>query len=261
MNIATSTTASRLQQEFTRLFLVTGHDGESLINHVGLVRSLVLEVKAHLGWKALSRVWYGVQSDFELPAPAIAVSGIDGIQLWFSFADTMDSASADQFLTALTLRYLDTVPPASLRTFPSSDGARPAERMHAKLVPGDPDNIGHWSAFVSADLAAIFDDEPWLDVPPNRDQQADILAKLHPIKREQLSNLFVLYESSSVGMTGGKAEPSRDMAESSHGNIFTASADVATMSPHEFLLQVMRDTSLPLRDRLEAAKALLPYIK
>ena len=72
----------------------------------GLVRALVLEVLQPTGWDALSEVWQGVQMELELPAPAIAVSGSDGLQLWFSLETALPAAAAHDFLEALRLRFL-----------------------------------------------------------------------------------------------------------------------------------------------------------
>jgi hypothetical protein len=226
---------------------------------LGLVRALVVEVTVPLGWKALSEVWYGVQTDFGLPAPAIAVSGTDAIQLWFSLANDIDSTTTERFFTALKLRYLPGIPPSQLRLFPKRDASSVPREKHTELVPADRHSTGHWSAFVSADLAAIFDVEPWLDMPPNMDQQADILSKLQSIKPDQLSTVLAALESKTERKVDGTAGPSADMGRSSAVMNDGESADIASMSPQKFLLQVMRDIRLPLQHRIEAAKALLPY--
>ncbi len=259
MNLATSTITSRLQQEYSRLFLVAGRDGDCLINELGLVRALVVEVTVPLGWKALSEVWYGVQTDFGLPAPGIAVSGTDAIQLWFSMANDIDSTTAERFFTALKLRYLPGIPPSQLRLFPMRDVSSVPREKHTELVPSDRHSTGHWSAFISADLAAIFDIEPWLDMPPNMDQQADILSKLQSIKPDQLSTVLAALDSKTEREVEETAGPSAKIGRSSDGTNCRESPESASMSPQEFLLQVMRDVQLPLRDRIEAAKALLPY--
>ncbi len=202
MNLATSTITSRLQQEYSRLFLVAGHHGDCLINELGLLRALVVEVTVPMGWKALSDVWYGVQSDFGLPAPAIAVSGNDAIQLWFSLANDIDGTTAERFFTALKLRYLPAISSSQLRLFPVRDASSVLGHKHADLVPSDRDNTGHWSAFISADLAAIFDVEPWLDIPPNMDQQADILSKLQSINPDQLSTVLGALDSKTEREVG-----------------------------------------------------------
>jgi hypothetical protein len=61
----------------------TAPDESRLVDSSGAVRAMVLEVAGPADWDATSRVWRGVQADLELPAPAVAVTGKDGYQLWF----------------------------------------------------------------------------------------------------------------------------------------------------------------------------------
>ena len=72
---------TRLQTELERLYLAAP---ASLADAQGRVRALVLEAVLPASWDRLSAVWQGVQAELELPAPAIAVSGTDGVQLWFA---------------------------------------------------------------------------------------------------------------------------------------------------------------------------------
>ncbi|MBP6421736.1 MAG: hypothetical protein KA271_02470, partial [Propionivibrio sp.] len=51
-----------------------------LMTAAGHVRTMVLELSKPADWNGLSTVWQRVQSELELPAPAIAVSGKDGYQ-------------------------------------------------------------------------------------------------------------------------------------------------------------------------------------
>ena len=67
---------NRLQAEQQRLYL--SHDSGP--------RALMLALAQPGSWAGLAKVWQGVQADLELPAPAIAVSGTDSYQLWFSLA-------------------------------------------------------------------------------------------------------------------------------------------------------------------------------
>ena len=71
----------RLQAEPTRLYLLPdgppGPDGPpspTLISAAGQVRALVMELAEPPSWDVLARVWRGVQSDWEFPAPAIVVA-------------------------------------------------------------------------------------------------------------------------------------------------------------------------------------------
>ena len=75
--------------KIVRLYAVQGADTESLVlaGEHGRVRALVLELSGQGGCSAIGRVWQGVQAELQLPAPALAVNGVDALQLWFSLAE------------------------------------------------------------------------------------------------------------------------------------------------------------------------------
>ena len=97
---------NRLMSEWNRLYLLPGEalaaEGidldaaqAGLVDPRGRVRALVLELARPAAWEPLATVWRGVQADLELPAPAIAVSGVDGYQLWSAVAfNTSNSGSS-----------------------------------------------------------------------------------------------------------------------------------------------------------------------
>jgi hypothetical protein len=114
----------------------------------GQVRALVLE---------LAR-----PADLALPAPAIAVTGVDGYQLWLSLVEPVPVAEAAVFLEALRQHYLGAVAPKRISLLPSlADTA-----VQPSPVPSQQSANGYWSAFVAPDLAPIFADDPWLDQAP-----------------------------------------------------------------------------------------------
>ncbi len=230
---------NRLQSELHRLYLLTSPDlGGHLIDGAGQVRAMVMELTGPADWDVLSKVWRGVQADLELPAPAIAVSGSDGLQLWFSLQAPMSALRAEAFLAHLQARYLAGVAPARLRLSPSAAG----QTFDAALVPAQQDATENWSAFVAPDLAPVFADTPWLDIPPGIEGQADLLARLESIKPAALA--AAMQRLQPVVSTGSSpaAQPS--------------SADV---EPKRFLQQVLNDETAALALRVEAAKALLRY--
>ena len=98
MSITPSNT--RLQQELLRLY---GSHDTALAPPA---RAAVLELARPADWSALGAVWRGVQGDLGLPAPAIAVTGSDGFQLWFALAEDSLAAEALQLLQALCRAYL-----------------------------------------------------------------------------------------------------------------------------------------------------------
>lgn len=213
-------TLNRLQTELQRLDLAGS--------------ALVLELTGPGAWDALARVWHGVQADLRLPAPAIAVNGTDGYQLWFALSQPAPAAQATAFLAALRGRYLAGIAPERIRTHtPPALGVPPLEK-----------SPGRWSAFVAPDLAAVFADDPCLDLTPGADAQADLLSRLQAIATADFERVLsgpgpfacaanVPSSGDAVGLAGAHADPRR------------------------FLEAVMNDPAVALSLRIEAAKALL----
>ena len=234
---------NRLGTELERLFLgglVFAPDDAQALSLVDVrqrTRTLVLEVVQPANWEALSEVWQGVQVELELPAPGIAVSGGDGLQLWFSLETAIPAAEAHAFLEALRERFLAHIPATRVRLWPTPDG------RHAALVPALQAD-GNWSAFVAPDLAAVFSETPWLDVEPSEEGQAALLRALQSIKPAALS-------AALAGMRpAARHAPAREPAPVAHVD--------SDDDPRRFLLRVMNDETVSLALRIEAAKALLP---
>lgn len=249
---------SSLQSEWQRLYgwplsepACTDPQGASSTAPADRVRSMVMALTPPPHWQVLARVWRGLQSELGLPAPAIAVAGGAGLQLWFSWAEPVAMAQALAFIDALRLRYL-----------PDVD----AGRVHGQVlsaalpVPAELNEPGRWSAFVAADLVAVFDDTPWLDVKPSDEGQAALLRGLltmAPSAFDQACQQLGVHaapapavaEPRRAGLTG--ATPASDTLR--------AGSPAAETDPRRFLLQVMNDSSVALALRIEAAKALLQH--
>ena len=237
---------NKLHAELERLYLgglvfaPANAQDLSLADARGRVRTMVLEVALPIGWDALSEVWHGVQMELALPAPAIAVSGRDGLQLWFSLETAIAASQAHAFLAALQDRFLAHVDPERVRLWPTRD--EPVR--HAALVPALQADTGNWSAFVAPDLAAVFSDTPWLDVEPGEEGQAALLRALQPMTQQA-------FDEASAGMRATAPHPPAPAQT-------PAPAASSDDDPRRFLLRVMNDESAPLALRIEAAKALLP---
>ncbi len=244
---------NRLQSELHRLYLPrsqahaeTDTPPLALIDTSGGVRAMVIELMRPPDWEVLSRVWHGVQTELELPAPAIAVSGTDGLQLWFSLAEPIAVAQAQAFLESLRSRFLPDIAASRIRLMPASDASAP---RHAALVPALQQDTGNWSAFVAPDLAPVFADTPWLDIPPNEEGQATLLRGLQMIKP-------AAFEAASKRL-GPRAHRPQASAEVVAAGAVTP--PVAGEDPKQFLMRVMNDDSVSLALRIDAAKALLQH--
>lgn len=200
----------------------------------GHTQALLLALGRPADWNVLGAVWRGVQADLGLPAPGIAVSGTDGMQLWFSLQQPVTEARAADFLARLAARYLPGIAPARLRLLTGDQ--RPA-------VPAQDAATGNWSAFVAPDLAPVFVDTPWLDIEPGAEGQADLLARLQPVKPAAFEAAL-----QALAPAGAVAAPTSAPA---------AQAAAGDVDPRQFLQSVLNDGAAPLALRVEAAKALL----
>lgn len=250
---------NRLQSELRRLYLPRGAAGDGpdaaapgLVGARGTTRALVLEIAARAGWDTVSRTWRGCQVELELPAPAIAVSGTDGFQLWFSLAEPVAVSDAHAFLQSLCMHFLAEVDPRHLRLLPAADAAATAGAVHAALVPAKQAHPQEerWSAFVAPDLAPLFSETPWLDIAPGVDGQADLLSRLASIGRTEFEAAAARLRPRSTSESPAQAPASMPEAAAPAGT---------GLDPRSFLLRVMRDESVSLALRIEAAKALLPH--
>ena len=224
---------NRLLSELRRLYLLPSLEaGGCLMDEADQVRAMVMELAGPADWNELSKVWRGVQMDLQLPAPAIAVSGTDGLQLWFSLQQPVNASRAAAFLVHLQSRYLAGIAPARMRLSPSGSS------FDAALVPVEQASTGNWSAFVAPDLAPVFVDTPWLDIQPGIEGQADLLARLESIKP-------AAFEAVLQGL-----QPAAPVAQA-------ATSDARDVDPRRFLQQVLNDETVTLALRIEAAKALL----
>lgn len=238
---------NRLQAEFQRLYLVPSTN--ALIDDHDRVRAMVLELARPAEWASLASVWRGVQADLGLPAPAIAVSGTDGLQLWFSLVEPVAAIEAHGFLDLLRRRYLPEVARQRLRLLPEPGPSAP---VHAAPLPALQPSTGNWSAFVAPDLAPLFEETPWLDIPPSDEGQAQLLAALGSLPRQAFDAALAQLQPQpqprpGPASVGTDPAPHHPPVPGGH------------LGPESFLLAVINDEHAPLALRIEAAKALLPF--
>ena len=250
--------------------LLAGGDEAALhvVGAGGGVRVLVIEFNCATrsrDWPHVAALYQALQDELELPAPALAVRAHAGYALWISLAQPWPQSDAVAFLDALRARYLAELPPAAVTLRPGE--ATDADAALLPLLPARHAASGHWSAFIDPGLGALFADEPWLEMAPNPGQQADILA---PLKSVDAAALAHAHEA--------LAAPSADRADDGDTALAAAlppvgdapSAGVRRQSqrlalgggytdPADFLMALMNDPSASARQRIAAAKALLPY--
>lgn len=234
-----------LETEFHRLYLIDDVStvAPSLMTSDGRVRAMVIELARPADWSVVSTIWQRVQSDLDLPPPAIAVTGNDGYQLWFSLVEPVTAAEASFFLESLRQRFLSGIVPERISMLPT-------ETRHAQLVPALQQSTGLWSAFVTPDLAAIFADSPGLDMSPRVEAQANVLAPLESIKASAFEAIFdqVISDVERISAT-----------VQSRTSVVPPSTKHGDSDARRFLTGVMNDQSVDMHLRIEAAKALLPY--
>jgi len=248
------------------------------------VRALVLALGRPADWQALGVVWRAVQSELGLPAPAIAVSGSDSLQLWFALADPVPRARGEAFLQALVARWMPAVAPARLSLWPSGAqwvGAVGPAAPHPPRVPGPVAATGGWSAFVAPDLVALFEDSPALDLPPGDEAQADMLSRCRPARADEWAGALAALgldpktasavasataDASEAGLVSPRPESTAHAGGPTargapvplaEGLDEAEEARAARQQARAFLLAVMQDASLPWTTRVDAARGLL----
>lgn len=249
---------SRLHDEFRRLFqpVAAASGAPGLADDQGRVRALVLQIMRPADWSALAAVWRGVQAELGLPAPAVAVNGSAGLQLWFSVLQPVPVAQAQAFLGGLRQRWLPGLAATRLALLPHADGgAAPHWDEAAAVLAQQEQAPGCWPAFIAPDLAAVFADTPWLDLPPSAEGQADLLAGQRSIAPDDWQAALQLL-ASPPGMPQPPKSP-QPATPSAAGRQAAAGPAGAQDAAEQFLLQVMNDPATPLALRIEAARALL----
>jgi hypothetical protein len=127
-----------------------------------------------------------------------------------------------------------------------------------------PRALGHapqWAAFVAADLAPLFEDTPWLDMPPSPEGQADLLSRVASVSAAALAEALgrLAPPPAEALVPGTTAQPAVPNDAPTRTAADTAADNAAGQAAVQFLLQVMQDEAAPLALRVDAAKALLPH--
>lgn len=223
---------SRLATEFQRLY-AAAPDGAS--------RSLVLDIGRPSDWELTGALWRGVQLDLGLPAPGIVIAGENSYQLWFSLAQGCSTDEAMRFFDGLRARYLGDIAGPRIRTLTTPPQV-PAQ------VKED-----QWSAFVASDLAPVFVEATWLDIPPGGEGQADLLKGLKSVSPQEWAAALA-----QLGGTSQDLTLPVEITSATAGPVAPAFASATAFTdPRDFLMHVMNDATVPMALRIEAAKGLL----
>jgi hypothetical protein len=233
---------SRLHDQHRRLY----HCAEP-----GTVRALVVGLRQPADWSVLGALWRGVQADLDWPAPGIAVNGRDAIELWFSLAEPVPLPQAREALSGLVARYLTGVKPERLSLWPAAQPEGNAALL--SRLPPQPVGPQCWSAFVAPDLAAVFADEPALDLPPGDDAQAELLSRLNSVSSMAWRSAWAQRAPAPQQQESSAHAPPTDPSIAPPATALTEVFE----DPRDFLRAVMNDNRLPLDQRIDAAKALL----
>lgn len=216
-----------------------------LLGADGRVRTLVVGIARGSDWAAVAALYEGLQADLELPAPAVSVSPSAGYQLWLSLAEPVAAEQAAAFLEALRHKYLAELPAARLRLQPLAGEAT----SRVARVPAPDAESGKWSAFIDPSMGSMFADGPGLEIAPNPDRQAEMLAGVKSIAAKDFQRALA-----ELAVSGDEAAPAAGARSTlALGGNFT--------DPRTFLLAVMNDPSASAKARIRAAKALLPYFE
>ena len=265
----------KLLAELQRLYFLPGQTGECRIGNAGspghitpeLARqtlaaagSLLLDAQNRAGeqrllcialtrpgdWPHAANLLAGIEADLDLPAPAVSIDG-QGHRLWFSLADAVPAAQAQDFLDGLRRRYLAEIPPARLQTCSENRIPLPP----APLADGE-----RWTAFIDPNMGSMFLDEAWLEMPPGLNRQAELLAGFKSIPAADFTRALAILAAPATPSTA-EATPMPAPVAVDPPEMLKTSGRFA--DPKSFLLAVMNDAGVSLQQRIEAAKALLPY--
>ncbi|HLO65280.1 MAG TPA: hypothetical protein VK165_20145 [Azonexus sp.] len=226
----------KLSGELQRLHFLPEQHGEARQS------ALVIAFRRAADWESAALLWHAVQDELDLPAPAVSIDG-QGYRLWFSLAEPVDDQQARRFLDGLRRRYLADLPASRLEFGLTGD-----------LPPCPLAEPERWAAFIDPGMGSMFTAEPWLEMAPNRNQQADLLAGFASMRMGDFVRALALLQPAD----GQLAE---DHDEAAKLPASALSLPGPFTDPKLFLLAVMNDTSVSPQLRIEAAKVLLPYFE
>lgn len=232
--------------------------GLALVSPIGMVRALVIGFERGSHWEQVVALCQAVQEELALPAPAISVSVEDGYQIWFSLTEPVPLLQACEFLGGLRRKYLPDISASRIKFRPGiEEHVNAVSQRVLPLMQVIKEPVERWSAFIDPSMGSMFIDEPWLEMAPNLDKQAAMLAGVESIRMEDFLRALSIMQP----------EPAMDAVRvekdaSSGAQLASSLGEPGRFNdPKGFLIAVMNDPHIGVRDRIEAAKALLPYFE
>ena len=232
--------------------------GLVLVSPSEMVRTLVIGFESGSDWEQVAALYQSVQDELALPAPAISVSVEDGYQMWFSLAEQIPLQKAREFLSALRREYFPDISVSRTKFRPGiEEHVNDVSQRVLPLMQVIKEPVERWSAFIDPSMGSMFIDEPWLEMAPNLDKQAAMLAGVESIRVEDFLRALSIMQP----------EPEMDAVRvekeaCTGGQLASSLGEPGCFNdPKGFLIAVMNDPHIGVRDRIEAAKALLPYFE
>ena len=232
--------------------------GLVLVSPSEMVRTLVIGFESGSDWEQVAALYQSVQDELALPAPAISVSVEDGYQMWFSLAEQIPLQKAREFLSALRREYFPDISVSRTKFRPGiEEHVNDVSQRVLPLMQVIKEPVERWSAFIDPSMGSMFIDEPWLEMAPNLDKQAAMLAGVESIRVEDFLRAL------SIMQPEPEMDAVRVEKEACTGGQLASSLGEPGRfdDPKGFLIAVMNDPHIGVRDRIEAAKALLPYFE
>lgn len=258
---------SRLSAELKRLFFLPtdvalpvpdkAFDLDS-VHAAAVTRVLLIAIKRGKNWPVIAKLFHAIQHELKLPVPAVSLFDGVGYGLWFSLEKPEAFARAKMFLQRVVRYYLSDIDPQNLICYPPLlDEGQSMSLEQLTFPPRQLAGTEHWSAFIDPSMGDMFADDPWLEMEPNPDRQADLLGHIASIKHEEFSEACSALER----LTSSPSDHlSNSLIESvNQKKLPNALCGVGGgfSDPRDFLLAVMNDVSTEPALRVEAAKSLL----
>lgn len=248
---------NRLIAELQRLYFLPGQlpapaQPLNLVSSTGMVRAMVVGFRHSDDWAQVASLYQRLGNELDWPAPAVFVAGDAGYGLWFSLAEPAPLAEVASFLAGLQRRYLADMPASAVLLWPM------AGALSIMLPPACDPASGRWSAFIDPSMGSMFIDEAGLDMQPNADKQADLLAGLTSASRADFLRASALLNTAGTCAAAGDAATLVPSAAAPASNLLSSEY---FSDPQRFLMAVMNDPLVDIPQRIEAAKALLSVAK